>query len=59
MENQMKQLTFIELAKKVVAEQQRPMTSDEIWKTAVEMGYDKLLLTKGKTPWATWVQDFL
>ena len=49
----MKQLTFIELAKKVIAEQQKPMTSDEIWKTAVEMGYDKLLLTKGKTPWAT------
>jgi hypothetical protein len=49
----MKQLTFVELAEKVVCEQQKPMTSDEIWKTAVEKGYDKLLLTKGKTPWAT------
>jgi DNA-directed RNA polymerase delta subunit len=36
MENHMNQLTFIELAKKVVGEQQKPMTSDEIWKTAVE-----------------------
>lgn len=49
----MKHLTFVELAEKVVCEQQKPMMSDEIWKTAVEKGYDKLLLTKGKTPRAT------
>jgi len=49
----MKQLTFLELAEKIIGEQQKPMTVDEIWKTAVEKEYDKLLLTKGKTPWAT------
>ncbi len=30
-----------------------PMTSNEIWQVAAERGYDKLLNSKGKTPWNT------
>ena len=49
----MQPLTFLELARKILAEEKHPMTSDEIWQTAVTRQYDKLLSTKGKTPWAT------
>ncbi len=44
-------LTFKELAQKVLEEEKRPLTVNEIWKIAVEKGYDKLCGTKGKTPW--------
>jgi hypothetical protein len=46
-------LTFKELAKKVLEEEGKPLSAREIWKKAVEKGYDKLLESKGKTPWHT------
>lgn len=49
----MANLTFLELAKKVLEETAKPMTSDEIWDTAAMKQYDKLLDSSGKTPWAT------
>ena len=45
-----KSLTFKELAKKILEEEKRPLTASEIWKIAVEKGYDKLCNSKGKTP---------
>ena len=49
----MQNLTFLELAKKVLEEAAKPMTSDEIWQAAAAKQYDKLLNSTGKTPWAT------
>lgn len=46
-------MTFLELAEKVLEEEKRPLTANEIWTLAVEKGYDKLLNSEGKTPWAT------
>lgn len=46
----MKQLTFIELAKKVLEEQKKPMSAMEIWKFAQFKGYDNEVGTTGKTP---------
>jgi uncharacterized protein len=46
-------LTFLELAKKILEEAGKPMTSDEIWQTAAAKQYDKFLNSSGKTPWAT------
>ncbi|MEY3222619.1 MAG: hypothetical protein RLZZ203_1475 [Cyanobacteriota bacterium] len=44
---------FLNLAKKVIEEEQRPLTSKEIWEIAQSKGYDQDLQTKGKTPDAT------
>ena len=49
----MQPFTFLELARKILSEEKRPLTSDEIWQVAAAKHYDKLLSTKGKTPWAT------
>ena len=49
----MKQLTFLELAKKVLEEEKRPLSVEEIWEVAQSKGYDKLVGTTGKTPPAT------
>ena len=49
----MQTLTFLGLAEKILSEEKRPLTSVEIWQTAVGKQYDRLLSTKGKTPWAT------
>lgn len=46
-------MTFLELAEKVLDEEKKPLTSNEIWQIATDKGYDKQLNTKGKTPWAT------
>ncbi|WP_018476399.1 COG2958 family protein [Pontibacter roseus] len=46
-------MTFIELAEKVLAEQKQPLTANEIWQFATDKGYDQLLNSNGKTPWAT------
>lgn len=43
-------MTFLELAEKVLEEKQIPMKSNEIWKFAIEKGYDKILGSLGKTP---------
>lgn len=46
-------LTFLQMAKKVLEEEKQPLSASEIWQIAVSKGYDKLVETKGKTPWAT------
>jgi hypothetical protein len=46
-------MTFLELAEKVLKEEKRPLTANEIWILAVQKNYDKQLKTQGKTPWAT------
>jgi hypothetical protein len=49
----MGRLTFLELAKKVIEEEKKPLAIEEIWETALKKGYDKDVETKGKTPWRT------
>ena len=44
---------FIQLARKVLEIERRPLTINEIWEFAKEKGFDKELTTSGKTPWAT------
>jgi len=46
-------MTFLELAEKVLRDEKRPMTANEIWTFAVDKGFDKQLNSGGKTPWAT------
>jgi hypothetical protein len=46
-------MTFLELAERVLSEEKRPLTANEIWTLATEKGYDKQLNSEGKTPWAT------
>lgn len=46
-------MTFLELAERVLREEKRPLTANEIWILATEKGYDKQLNSEGKTPWAT------
>jgi hypothetical protein len=46
-------MTFLELAEKVVREDKKPMTPEEIWQIAQVKGYDVAVGTQGKTPWAS------
>jgi hypothetical protein len=46
-------ITFLQMAEKVLEEEKQPLTASEIWQVAVGRGYDKLVSSKGKTPWAT------
>ncbi len=46
-------MTFIELAEKILREEKRPLSIEEIWRIAVEKNYDKEFSKLGKTPWAT------
>ena len=46
-------MTFIELAERVLKEEKRPLTANEIWKVAENKGYSSQLNSEGKTPWAT------
>jgi len=46
-------MTFLELAEQILKEENRPLTSNEIWNIAVDKEYDKQLNSEGKTPWAT------
>jgi len=43
-------ITFVELAKKVLTEENKPLSPSEIWAIAVRRGYDSLLHHRGKTP---------
>lgn len=49
----MGQLTGIELSKKILEEEKRPLSSGEIWEIAKSKGYDKISGVRGKTPWMT------
>lgn len=51
--NQNKKMNFIELAEQIILTDKLPLTVNEIWEKAVELGLDKKLNTKGKTPSAT------
>lgn len=44
---------FIQLARKVMEIEKRPLTISEIWQIALEKGFDKELNTVGITPWDT------
>lgn len=46
-------MTFLELAELIIKEENKPLTSNEIWNIAVSKGYDKKLNSEGKTPSAT------
>lgn len=46
-------LTGLQLSKKILEETKIPMNPEEMWKYAVEKGYDKTTSVKGKTPWNT------
>lgn len=46
-------MNFIDLAEKIIKEEKRPLTQNEIWEIAKLKGYDKLVETAGKTPWQT------
>jgi len=46
-------MTFLELAEKVLNENQIPMKADDIWEYGVEKGYNVQVNSSGKTPWAT------
>jgi len=46
-------MTFLQLAEKILRETNTPMTAIDIWNYAKSQGYDVILGTKGKTPWKT------
>ena len=46
-------ITFLQMAKKVLEEENQSLSASEIWEIAVSKNYDKLVDSKGKTPWAT------
>jgi hypothetical protein len=46
-------MTYLELAKQVLTEENKPLTAIEIWNAAIAKEYDKHLNSKGKTPWST------
>jgi hypothetical protein len=46
-------ITFLQLADKVLAENKKPLSVEEIWQQAVERKYIELLNSSGKTPMAT------
>lgn len=46
-------ITFLQLAKKVLSEENRPLSATEICKIAVDKGQDSLVGSTGKTPWAS------
>ncbi|MFN3316425.1 MAG: HTH domain-containing protein [Raineya sp.] len=46
-------MNFLELAKEVIEQVRQPLTSNEIWEKATELGLDQQLNSKGKTPWAS------
>ncbi len=49
----MGQWTFLGLVKKILEEEKKPLSPEEIWEVAKSKGYDKYVGTQGKTPWAT------
>ncbi|WQT26479.1 hypothetical protein E5A81_00460 [Helicobacter pylori] len=46
-------MTYRELGKKVLEQAEKPLSAEEIWERACEMGLDKELSSIGKTPIAT------
>lgn len=46
-------MNFLELAEHIIKEVNQPLTTNEIWEKALELGLDQKLSSKGKTPWST------
>jgi hypothetical protein len=46
-------MTFLELAERILREEKRPLTPEEIWRIAQEKSYADQVRSRGKTPWAT------
>lgn len=46
-------MNFLDLAEQTITTLRQPLTANEVWEKAVELGLDKKLNTRGKTPWAT------
>ena len=46
-------MNVYELAKQVIQQANQPLSTNEIWEKAVQLGLDKQSNLKGKTPWAT------
>ncbi len=46
-------MTYKELGKKVLEQAEKPLSTEEIWERACEMGLDKERPSIGKTPWST------
>ncbi|MCS7027772.1 MAG: HTH domain-containing protein [Bacteroidia bacterium] len=46
-------MNYLELAEQVIKQVNQPLTPNEIWEKAVELGLDQKLNSIGKTPWAT------
>jgi hypothetical protein len=46
-------ITFLQLAKKILEEEKKPLSASDIWNIAVSSGKDKLVDSTGKTPSAT------
>jgi rare lipoprotein A len=49
----MEKLTYIELAKRILGKEKKPLSTTDIWEIAKTKGYDKLLHSQGKILWAT------
>lgn len=45
--------TFLDIAHEVLTQTLRPLTYQEIWQRAVELGISQRVKTTGKTPWST------
>ena len=46
-------MTFLEFAKKVLLEENKPLKYLEIWEIAEKKKYTSQINAKGKTPWHT------
>jgi hypothetical protein len=44
---------FLEYARKILDNSEEPLTYKDIWKKGKDLGSDKDIFTKGKTPWQT------
>lgn len=47
----MAKVTFLDLAERVLLEENRPLSADEIWSAAANKGLDREVQSSGKTPW--------
>lgn len=45
--------SFLDLAKETFMIVKKPLSINDIWKTAVELGHSEKISTSGKTPWQT------
>ena len=46
-------MNFIDFAEKIIREENRPLTPNEIWTIGIQKGYNKQINSTGKTPWET------